>query len=988
MSVTYRGVAVQDSGSGTSTSPTVPAPVGVQDGDLMVAFYMCRKLADFTPPAGWTSIVEQDTDNSSVNAANSQTCHAFWRVRQSGDPSSWTGTSSAANTYGVIVIAVFGQHATSPIGSHANSGAINTATVTYPSITVANDGSMLVGAVGATATSTGEPSGATERGDLGSGSGGPEAGDAWTLPADAGATGSLTATIGGGTIWASVMVEIVPPGAILAAEWGAWSASASAAPTTFASFDASWGAWTATATAGPVVNDALFDGAWGSWAADGAFNFVDGAILAGPWGSWAADAGFTVTTLAELEAAWGSWVAEMVAGPAVSADAFTADWGAWVAEMEAGDGPVLLAEWGAWSAAGVFSVVPVFRAEWGSWTAVASFVQPQVLELSTVYSRPVVPGLYVRHAGVVLPELEFQVVDPVTGVVKGTIVNPLEGSGWEDVWCDAGAGTLRLAFDEPSAALIARGDVVRCHYRGAAVFQWVVDGSRKVSVPASGDDADLVNEWSGAGRITSLNHARIRPSRGFDQVPLEDSREFGWASFGYAKEFFWPYAKEIIRQGAQSDIWLLLNNVPADWPDPGAFWIWGASGNQDLAPPGFAYTRFKGVAASGGRIRIYAAIDNRGTVYFDGVKVLDVEGFAATQQYEIDISAGEHSLAVVAENFVDDGDPGNNPAGILIAVYYVKLDGTLGELLWHTDGLWKLLAYPPSPPGTSAGWVLTELINEAKANGLLENLETTFDYWTDSLGNPWPEIAEAAAPVGRDLWAFVQQLTAADIDVALAPGAMILHAWRKGDGGVSTAVTLHPPTDVDDPSSGNLTALTHEGVSKVATAAVVRYASSWTYVDITPDGAEKIETELDFGHLDSRSEARRLATQELRRLRRERVQHEAEIVVRDGEVPWHDYRPGDFVEVPDEDGDLQPQRVVALAATLTVDELVITPTLQDRLLEADERREAWLKASADGFNRGDSKAVGPAFPPPPPPRRSRSDEQTWSIPGALSDLEA
>jgi hypothetical protein len=581
-----------------------------------------------------------------------------------------------------------------------------------------------------------------------------------------------------------------------------------------------------------------------------------------------------------------------------------------------------------------------------------------------------------------VPEVEFRVHAP-DGTFQGLIDEWLDGTGWEVVNNDAGGGTLTAAFDNTTTDVVDLGDIIRCWYRGVPVFQWVVDEFDHDTIPPDGGEG--FKKWTGSGLIATLNHARVAPSRGFAAKPVEDTRPFGWQSATYDGDFFWANAVELALQG-QTDAdqsWLPQHRVPGGWPDPAAYWIWGTPGTTGVAPEGPCYFHYRWDAPSELSVRLFAAIDNHGFVYLDGQKVLDVDTFVEPSTVDVVISSGSHSFAVYAYNDADNEVPGDNPGGVLVAAYVVNSDGTLGDLLFHTDSDWKVVSYPSNPPGTQWGKVLSDLLDEARDRGLLPDWTWDFDWPTDSNGAAFPIVWDPSAPVGTDYWQVIQQAVAAgDIDVRLSPAGFLLHVYAGGTAGISTGVSLTVASDVNDPTSGNLLLLRHRGQAVVANVALIRWAQGWHYLDMS--GAdEPIEITLELGSVDDLTEAIRIATAVLESMG-ERIEAQVEVEVRDGEVPFHDYLPGDLVTVPGVDLAGGEQRVVSIAVAVQGDEIRVTPKLRDRLLEDDERIANWLKLWNDGAARGDNRALNPANPPDPMRSGERILTETWQLPAGLS----
>jgi hypothetical protein len=54
-------------------------------------------------------------------------------------------------------------------------------------------------------------------------------------------------------------------------------------------------------------------------------------------------------------------------------------------------------------------------------------------------------------------------------------------------------------------------------------------------------------------------------------------------------------------------------------------------------------------------------------------------------------------------------------------------------------------------------------------------------------------------------------MSATYIDFWMKPGTTTLYAWNKGGRGIVRSTSFHTPTDPNDPSTGNLIALTQKG---------------------------------------------------------------------------------------------------------------------------------------------------------------------------------
>lgn len=593
---------------------------------------------------------------------------------------------------------------------------------------------------------------------------------------------------------------------------------------------------------------------------------------------------------------------------------------------------------------------------------------PTTFALGAVNSGAVLTGVSLFAD---LPtDWEFVVTSQSSGTTILTFSEVAEAS-WEPQWSDAGSGSLSLPTDDPNLASIDYGNVIRCVYRGRAAFQWIANERSADTTPADGG-VGLVT-WSGPGRVAALSGARVYPSRGFGASPVEETRSFGWASVDYDDSTWGGTSISLGAMGTATAYWYGL----ANWPDPSTAWMWASGASTSYALTGDVYFR-KSFSVSGGLYQLAFVCDDRGELYIDGQRMLTTGNWDNTtssiRTTPVTLSSGTHTIAVWGQN--NDGEVGNNPAGVLVNL---RGAGTAGTVLNSGAG-WTCLAYPWFPPSVTIGDALIKMIAEAQDAGALTGLTVGFTATVDSAGDPWPWMADVTAPVGSDLFAFLRAHAGVDLEFRMAPGSYHLDVWGPGGGGYTRSVTFHVPTSDTDPTSGNIRELAHVGQNTIANAAVVRWADGWVYVSVAAGGADVVEIELNYGHITTEDEATRIATDVLNDMATVREQITGVVHPQDSEYPWEHYAEGDTVTVPDSTGAATSQRVIAIAATITDDNIDITPTFKDRILEEFERHEAWLKTMSDGAARGNSNTVSPPKIPtsynPPAPIASK----TWSLP--------
>lgn len=446
---------------------------------------------------------------------------------------------------------------------------------------------------------------------------------------------------------------------------------------------------------------------------------------------------------------------------------------------------------------------------------------PAAQTIATAYavSGAVAYGAQVSQPGTTVPALA---VRAFSRAALGTELVDLDQSfarSFQDTLNETGTGTVTLDMDDPDLALIDDDTALRFEIHGYAALTVLVR-EREYGLVAEDEEHGEVVMLSGPGHLAVLDEARVYPARGVDVLPVQEDRPFNWSAVDY-DDSAWIAATEIVTQSSSANWWYdgagnhLPNTVddPAKWPDPNAAWIWARSGSEEWAPEGTCYVR-KTFTATGPKLWLIFTVDDAGQLYIDGQKVLDTDnqgnGPTDVRTILIDCTPGTHTLAVAATNAPDpEGDGLHNPAGVLLTAYPADATGVITSYTpdVHTDSSWKIVEYPPVPPGMTAGEVIRHAVEEAQARGCFPLLTLAFDDEVDSDGVPWAEVTDIATKVGTDLLAFVREIAAIYADVWMAPGSWTLHAWVRDGRGTDTAVSFHRPTDPTDPTSGNLTAL-------------------------------------------------------------------------------------------------------------------------------------------------------------------------------------
>lgn len=446
-------------------------------------------------------------------------------------------------------------------------------------------------------------------------------------------------------------------------------------------------------------------------------------------------------------------------------------------------------------------------------TTIAGTQPPRTFALAGVRRGPIAygPTVATSTAPNALDVASFRAPDLVTSVVN---LDRSFARRWQDQLNEPGSGSIELLNADADLSSIADGDIVRFTLYGWAAFAMIVREREQTTI-AEGEESAQRTKLSGPGHLATLDTALVYPSRGVASLPIEEDRVFSWAAPDF-DDSAWDTATALIQQGGVGAYW---ENLPADWPDPEAWWIWANVPNAlEWAPAGSCYFRTTFTVPADGisKLAYLATFDAKGELYVDGQLIASgdygVEPDVNIYSGVIDMSAGDHTVAIWCENDIDpEGDQIHNPGGVLFTGYGADAAGQWVSKvpIVHTDSTWRILAYPPAPPGMTVGEILRHVIAEAQARGALAGVTLAFDDDVDSDGDAWPVLAEVSTKVGTDVLTFVRELTASYVDVWMSPASYRLYAWLQDGRGEVRAISYHAPTDPDDPTSGNLTTLTH-----------------------------------------------------------------------------------------------------------------------------------------------------------------------------------
>lgn len=566
-----------------------------------------------------------------------------------------------------------------------------------------------------------------------------------------------------------------------------------------------------------------------------------------------------------------------------------------------------------------------------------------------------------------------------------TDLDDLLEASCQDVFGDVGEGRVTLNNEDAALALVEDGDwlafslvepdedVDDIVFMARVGFNGPAGGdSNETGTIAQGEERDQVTTLVGPGVLSILDGGAVYPSRGTGALPPEDDRVFNWTAPVFDDSGWATAAVMMSVATAQGP-----TSGTGDWPyqpfgdgfppDSGANMIWDAGSTSDLALEGDCYFRKTFTMPGTGWMVLYALIDNIGEVYLDGQRILEVGGFLnASLLQPIELSAGEHLIAVHGHNYPDDGFVGGNPGGIALAVYQADAGGVPhGAPLLVTDSSWKIEAYPAEAPGMTPGEVMRVCLEEAQARGVLTEVTLTFTDTLDTIGQPWPVVTDIATKVGTDILTFFREIAATYTDMWMNADFEMAAVVKGLLATLPPDVTLEAPTDPDDPTTGNLLRLAHRRVGQnPVNALVIKWARGWAEaadsVSILANGRR--EGLLALGAAQSLPEVLRVGAAELDFRARAREEYSADLQPRSvDELPWLAIHTGFSVTIPDRAGTPVAQPVQSLSAALDADgKVTFAVTAGDRLLSPAERFEQALQKMSNGTLRGTSVVATPA----------------------------
>lgn len=523
---------------------------------------------------------------------------------------------------------------------------------------------------------------------------------------------------------------------------------------------------------------------------------------------------------------------------------------------------------------------------------------------------------------------------------------------------DTGSGTVTVPNDDTSDTDFDR--LLQFNIGGQPRFLSVIEDRDIVTLSPNGAGAQQTT-LNGRGALALLGEGTVGSPLGDEALPIIDVRSF--SVFSPDKDITgWGFAKQLAKQSATTEGWDA--SEPEGWPEPDAWRIWA---DDDAASTSHAPTATHLFAedvtiATSGTYALFSWFDNTGEFWVDGARVVQSGSeIARGRRLTITLSAGVHRFAAIVRN----GDPiipgSGNPGGFAATLHPLDAQGLLEASVWSTSSTTRCLPNVTGLPGFTVGQVLITLLEEAQAEDACLDITWDFTATQDSEGNAWEVETEITVDVGRSLLEVVKQMAASSMDVAMAPGALVLRAYQYGGRGSTKAVTLV--------EGSNLASLRHQGKRATVNSVRVRYDGGWLREEdaVSIASIGRREVRLDLGGVTSADKAREEA-QAIMALRKEaRYAGTADAdPVNDAERQLLDaLEAGDWITCDNQALTPEVVRVREHVVTETQDGRVDhTVRLNDVREEAELRFARHLERMAPGALLGGSRVSSPAGAPP------------------------
>jgi len=489
---------------------------------------------------------------------------------------------------------------------------------------------------------------------------------------------------------------------------------------------------------------------------------------------------------------------------------------------------------------------------------------------------------------------------------------------WVDTLNEPGEGRLKLhendpVFDtHPKEELLAYGNIVRLALNDTDRFAFVI--AKRDPPPVTEEEAGA-RYWSisGPGVLALLARANVR-TEGEVIGSHARQRRFDFTALAY-DDSTWIAATEIQPQGSTTADERRWYSLPAEWPDPDAFWIWSRAKDNvypaGKMPPGTCYFRKDFTLADATDVALFATCDNQFKLFLDGEQALEGGEWQQTYRVNVTLPAGDHQIAVEGTNTptaaISAAAPAG-PAGLLVALIETDEVGTLTtNIIVESDSSWVCLDYPVTVPGMTVGKILRLLIEQAQDRGGLPGITLTFTDDDDSHSVPWPDEPDIALDIGSSYLDVIRTFVEQFVDVEMTTD-LELNVYDKGTLGsdLTGSVTLQVGVDFEE--------FVPSGQGQLVNALLVRDTTGG--LTIREDtvslsaGAPRIEGYVEMALAPNQQRAEEMGDEILVEFARPSIEGNAK--VKAGSGPYVDWNPGDMVLAPGDAG-LVDTNIISLA---------------------------------------------------------------------------
>lgn len=377
----------------------------------------------------------------------------------------------------------------------------------------------------------------------------------------------------------------------------------------------------------------------------------------------------------------------------------------------------------------------------------------------------------------------------------GTLASD-KGREWlQDLGFD-GMYTIESKLDHADEALLADGRVLRFCIDNTPRWAGLVEGRNVTLADPSGRQSGRVIGASGRDLINIFDDAAVLPELGFGRIS-PDNRYLGWMS-RYYDHSAWGSAVELKQQDDtdSSKPWF---GAPRGWTDRDAWWVGPTDGDVPGATPGggtpgdiYFWGEYTVPVGEGGDYAGDTTADDGFELYRDGDREAAEQRVALwgeTRTVPMQMDEGAHSFGYKLTNF-DRPNPATNVTAMIFSL--AKMEGggiARGDVVSRSSSGTKMLAFPATEPGMTAGHIMRVLIEENQVYDWHPDLTLSFTDTLDSDGVAWPEELNVSYPVGHSLLEVMRHLYDSHaVEFAMDPIGKVLHAYVEKGTDRSTGV--------------------------------------------------------------------------------------------------------------------------------------------------------------------------------------------------------